>query len=148
MNLLPIALKIGLIGTGYLGAVIVATAVALAILLLQAAIIDGPSFLEEILRYWSAYILGGLAMTAIMGFPGFLAVLLASAVRGWRDWPNYAKAGGLNAIAAVFVGFGFFGPPLPPFHVFLMVVPGGVLGGVAFWAIAGRRLTGGWKMPA
>lgn len=82
-------------------------------------------------------------------------------ILGARDWLYYAIAGGV-AGAAVVALFWFYVPPsmdLEPGaaaprdplvenpYVLFTLIGSGLLGGIAYWAVAGR-LAGGWKTRA
>jgi len=93
---------------------------------------------------------------AYFAFLPSLLVVLAMEFLGRRDWLTYALGGGAVALVAVAVlfsgggiwqGFGEEGVDLPPLdepRMALLFVGAGLVGGIAYWLIAGR-LAGSWR---
>lgn len=130
---------------GYAAAVTVATLVAVAVAFL-ADYLDsaagrpgaGPSFAE--IPMWLAF---GWMVTALHALPGFVAAVAYAEVNSEsRNW-WFAGAGVATALAATLIGshgHGLFPDMAMNFGVLL----GGAIGGIAYWAVAGRT-SGGWS---
>ena len=117
----------------------------------------------------SHLVVGSLAVSA-----GFLALMFAnfafvpaviaigfSELLGWRDWLTYALAGAAVAVLVTAAGrYGidgsvFIEPPGPPrpsrgvpggTGVFVEIIAAGLVGGIAYWLVAGRG-AGNWRRP-
>jgi hypothetical protein len=79
-----------------------------------------------------------------------LPTILAAETFGWRGWLFYALAGG--AIALVIIAFAMQASepgdnPFSDARLSAAVVGGGIVGGLAYWLIAGR-LAGNWRAKA
>src|SRR5690606_9314646 len=83
---------------------------------------------------------------AYLGFIPSIAVILFAEVTGRRDWLTYAVGGGVAA--AVFVGFAQQArdPDLTVLDPGMMavIVGSGIVGGIAYWQVAGRG-AGSWR---
>jgi hypothetical protein len=78
-----------------------------------------------------------------------LPVILLSEILGWRSWLFHALAG---AGIAAFVVLGFFGVDLGSQlgqnpRLALSLIGGGIVGGAAYWLVAGRY-AGEWRARA
>lgn len=93
--------------------------------------------------------------------PATVAIAIAE-LAGWRDWLIYALAGGVIAavVTSIFWGSRMGEPPLDgpdmPLtgslriddpRVLAALVAAGLVGGVAYWLVAGRD-AGGWRRAA
>lgn len=81
-------------------------------------------------------------VAALIAYSAFLPAglfFLVSEIAGWRGWPTHALGGGLAAAAAVYIGDGGFrGPGTPGGQLVMVLVACGMVGGLAYWAVAGR----------
>jgi Na+/citrate or Na+/malate symporter len=85
------------------------------------------------------------------------AVLIGlSEFRGYRSWLYHALSGGVAAFAAVVLARQTHGMPVPDSHgeipliwmpeIMAATVAAGLVGGVAYWLVAGRSARG-WFVP-
>jgi hypothetical protein len=117
----------------------------------------------------SGFVVGSIAVsTAILAvmfanfafFPAAIVIGI-SEIAGWRDWLAYAVAGAAVAILVTAAGrYGidgtvFIEPPGPPRPreglsggpaAFAETVAAGLVGGIAYWLVAGRG-AGNWRRP-
>lgn len=141
MNWWHVAAGIALVGTGYLFAVFIATAVTLGLLLLFTALAgDGELVpLGNIVAEFAGFAFAGAVITFATALPGFLVALWYSIRRHWSGWRPFVLAGGADAIAALAVLDAFSGGSSSmPFGLMLPTVPAGFAGGLAYWLTAGR----------
>jgi hypothetical protein len=125
-------IRVSRIILGYVAAV--ASAVTLAVALFFVIEREASGALILI-----AALYAGAVITAISALPGFLATLAVAARRGWRSWWFFGVAGAVNALCADAVLKLWHGAPVIALPEFLMsCVPGGLIGGLAYWAVAGR----------
>jgi hypothetical protein len=81
--------------------------------------------------------------------PSVPAILAAEAF-GWRSWLFYALAGAAIALAIVAFAIQASEPGDHPFadtRLSAAVIGGGIVGGLAYWLVAGR-LAGNWRAKA
>jgi hypothetical protein len=79
-----------------------------------------------------------------------LPTILAAETFGWRSWLFYALAGAAIALAIVAVAFQASEPGDNPFsdtRLSAAVIGGGIVGGLAYWLVAGR-FAGNWRARA
>ena len=86
-------------------------------------------------------------------FPAMAFFVLAELL-GWRSWLAHALGGGAAAVVAIFLKGGMTSGTLTAgARLELLLVVGGVVGGIAYWAVAGRssglwlRDPGGQELP-
>lgn len=133
---------------GYALAVIVATLVALLALSILAPLLN-PARPASFADFWrdlpTVYLVGVILLTGAFALPGWLVSTIFAEFRGERRMYWFAAAGMLAAILAqvlIGLGRGVFGWP----SMFVGSLPGGFVGGVAYWSIAGRH-SGEWRKP-
>jgi hypothetical protein len=84
------------------------------------------------------------------GFLPALPTILAAEAFGWRSWLFYALDGGAIALVIVALAIQASEPGDNPFsdtQLSAAVIGGGIVGGLAYWLIAGR-LAGKWRAKA
>lgn len=92
-------------------------------------------------------VVGVLAVASIIAYAAMLPALfvaLFAEIRRKRDWLFYAISGGL--IAALCLGFVLVNPDqdqAPSVQFLAVAIVAGMIGGTAYWVIAGRQ-AGGW----
>ncbi|WP_099866979.1 hypothetical protein [Pararhizobium haloflavum] len=90
---------------------------------------------------------GILAVAAVVAYAAMLPamfIVLFAEIRRKRDWLFYCASGAL--IAVLCLSFVLLNPQqdsAPSLQFFAIVVVAGMLGGVAYWLVAGRQ-AGGW----
>ena len=137
-------LRLVLITAGFIAASVVA-GTSLALLTLVVT-------LEQVSQISDGGFRAGLFIAAlffssmtgyIAFFPSILVILYSEFTRR-RDWLFYALCGGaMAAIAPLIVMLLRSGPAGSGFDFFFMNVAAGMLGGLAYWAVAGRG-AGNW----
>lgn len=92
----------------------------------------------------------GLVISYFAFLPSVPAILMSEAF-GWRDWLYYAAAGAVIAIASLFLLAGASprgsSPDLDETWFWAVMIGGGIVGGMAYWLVAGR-LAGNWRVRA
>jgi hypothetical protein len=139
--------RLVIIFAGYLAASLAASAF---LNLLAIGTLDIPSeLLPDAMRGSFMVAVPLLAMfVAWLAFtPAFVFMVIAE-LAGKRDWLFHAIGGGI--VAAV-VTVGYFWQPAGPGDwtsgntaIALALIGGGLVGGIAYWAVAGR-MAGGWR---
>lgn len=79
-----------------------------------------------------------------------LPAILAAEAFGWRSWLFYALAGAAIALVIVAFAVQLSEPGDNPFadtRLSAAVIGGGIVGGLAYWLVAGR-LAGNWRAKA
>jgi hypothetical protein len=132
---------------GYALAVLVSVTIAVVIMGLPTTLPDNGNW-GSFYSFWRDFpsvFLGGLTITSMYALPGWLiSVLIAEARREQRRfW--FAAAGVLTALLALFLA-GMGRIPLSMPAMFFGSLIGGLCGGLAYWAVAGKR-SGQWRMP-
>ncbi|MBL8577637.1 MAG: hypothetical protein JNK47_10450 [Mesorhizobium sp.] len=132
--------RIAFIAFGYVVAVCVAVAVTEAIMLAPAAIPDGGAngSLLGLLPDLPGMFVIGFFWTFLCALPGFVVAIIIGERRGWSRWRDYATAGLLNVIPSLAFFWGFAGSPFSMPLLIVSALPGGFVGGVAYWIVAGR----------
>ena len=137
---------------GYALAVLVATMAVCVLIGIPTALPDNGEF-GSFYRYQRdiplIFVFGGL-MTALYGFPGWLLTIIVTEYcsTGGRVWLGFA--GILNAVLALVLSNVFpqfvIGWIMPTLQNWLNIAClfGGLCGGIAYWAISGRK-AGSWK---
>ncbi len=96
-------------------------------------------------------LIGAVALGSLAGYVAFvpaMLVILVAEVAKRRDWLFYALAGGAIAAAAPLLIALFTGPDRgAPTDFALMSLAAGMIGGTAYWLIAGRG-AGNWLPSA
>ncbi len=128
--------KLALILAGYFVAV-AAAAMATVTLLLAPAVLSYGSF-EAALSDVPAMLALGFIWTFICALPGFIVAIVLGERQAWRGWSVYALAGLLNVIPSFAVLGVLAGSPQGIPDLLFAAFPGGVAGGAAYWAGAGR----------
>lgn len=86
-------------------------------------------------------------VAVLIAYSAFLPAglfFLVAEFAGWRGWPTHTLVGGLVAGVAVYVGDGSFrGPGTPSGQLAMVLIACGMVGGLAYWAVAGRS-AGTW----
>lgn len=129
-----------LIALGYAVAVGAATLVFVAVVFAPtfAGFMSGVPVAADALADLPLWLGFGAVVTALYALPGFaVAVVLAERRRERRAW-WFSLAGVLTAMVAVLIGSRGSGL-LPEFATNAGALLGGALGGLAYWAVAGRR---------
>jgi O-antigen/teichoic acid export membrane protein len=91
--------------------------------------------------------IGVLAVASITAYAAMLPamfIVLFAEIRSRRDWLFYCLSGGFIAILCL--GFVVLNPQQdrgPSLEFFAITIVAGMLGGIAYWIVAGRR-AGGW----
>lgn len=138
-------LRLVLITAGFIAASLVAgTALALLTHIVT---------LEEVRQisdagYRAGLLVAALAFSSLTGyvafFPSILVILYSEFTRR-RDWLFYALCGGaMAAVAPLVVMLIQPGPERAGFDFFFMNIAAGMLGGCAYWLVAGRS-AGDWQ---
>jgi hypothetical protein len=130
---------------GYALAVLLATTITLMLMGAPTVLPDQGRF-GSFYAYWRDFpkmFISGLNMTAIFAFPGWLIAVCAAEIRKEQRKYWFGAAGVVTAIAALFMsGLGDALSQLPTLFVGALI--GGFLGGLAYWAVIGRR-SGDWR---
>jgi hypothetical protein len=130
---------------GYALAVLVATTIAVLIMGLPTVLPDNGNW-GSFFSFWRDFpslFLGGLTITAMYALPGWLISAIAAEFRKEQRRYWFAAAGVLTALSAFFLagmGRGLMSMPA----MFFGSLIGGFFGGLAYWAVAGRR-SGHWR---
>jgi hypothetical protein len=129
---------------GYAAAVLAAVLVSVSAMLLPTAMPGHGAWgsLDASLRdLWTVTGIG-LFLTAIFAFPGFVVALVFADLRRWRRWLPFSVAGALDALVALslFGAYGAGSATAMPVGLALPCMPGGFVGGWAYWIVAGRLL--------
>lgn len=75
--------------------------------------------------------------------PAFAYFVIAE-IAGWRSWPVHSIAGGVAAAVAIYLRDGRLElSDSPSAELAMLVFACGMVGGLAYWAVAGRR-AGAW----
>lgn len=83
-------------------------------------------------------------LIAYSAFLPAFAYFLVAEIAGWRRWPIHALAGGGAAAAAIYLRDGRLElSDSPSVDLVLLVIACGMVGGLAYWAVAGRH-AGRW----
>jgi len=148
MNLVLLLGRFALIVAGYAVATLAASAF-LSVVMLAAfglAAEDTRDLAMQSLVFSIPFV--ALFLSYLAFLPAALAIL-AGELLGKRDWLFYALAGAV--VAAVVVGF-VSGPEAGSETasdpgVMLAAIASGMVGGIAYWLVAGRSARG-WRSPA
>ncbi len=144
----PFGIHLLFMALGYALAVLVATTVVVAIM-------GAPTVFPDQGRWGSFYrfiqdfpmmFLFGLMMTSLYGLPGWLMTVVFAEWRVRRGKLFFALTGLWTALLALLIagmGKGLFSEAL----LSIACLIGGICGGLAYWAIAGKT-SGNWKSPA
>ena len=96
-------------------------------------------------------VVGAMVLASLAGYVAFvpaMAVIFYAEVAKRRDWLFYALAGGIIAAIAPLIVTFMIGPDhRTPVDFTLMSLAAGMIGGIAYWAIAGRG-AGNWLPSA
>lgn len=133
---------------GYALAVLVATSVACVLFGLPTVLPDDGrwgSFHMYLREFPGMFVIGGM-MTGIYGFPGWLISAVIAERKRFRSRRYFAAAGTLTALLALLLA-GRFQGLFPESSLNLSCLVGGLFGGLAYWAAAGKR-SGSWKETA
>lgn len=129
---------------GYALAVVVSVLVATFLMILPTVLPDDGAWgsFYRAVQDAPAVVAFGLYLTAMFAFPGFVVTLVLSILLRWRHWLPFTIAGGLDAVLALYLSGGFDGIAVTgaPGGMLLSCVPGGLVGGFAYWITAGRFL--------
>jgi hypothetical protein len=136
---------------GYLVAVLVATLVTVALILVFSAFPDGGRFgsFYTVAKDVASFIYVGLLITVSYAFPGWLISVIIAAYRSISDKRYFIIAGALTALLAhlILAGLSGGGPMFnmtgEPSSVVCSVI-GGLCGGWAYWRVAMVRF-GRWR---
>jgi hypothetical protein len=148
----PLLIHMAFMALGYIMAVAVATTIFVGALGLAALALNQPSYFPFIgddtgyINYWLEVprtTVMGFFITGIFAFPVWSLSALYAEIKGEQRRYWYCGAGAVAGVAAfVTVGLGgnFMSAPLHTLDASLS----GLLGGLTYWAIAGRH-SGAWK---
>lgn len=151
-RVLPYVVRFLIAMAGYVLAVIVSVLVATFLMILPTVLPDDGawgSFYRSI-QDAPAIVAFGLYFTAIFAFPGFVVTLVLAILLRWRHWLPFTLLGGLDAVLSLYLAGGF-GEGLvtgAPGTLLLCCVPGGLVGGFAYWRTSGRFLAARLGQPA
>jgi hypothetical protein len=143
----PFLLQLLLMALGYALAVLVSVTIACVVMALPTVFPDNGNW-GSFYSFWRDFpslFLGGLTITAMYALPGWLICVIAAEYRKEERRYWFAAAGVLTALLALFLagmGRGMLSMPA----MFFGSVIGGFFGGLAYWAVAGRR-SGDWRSP-
>ena len=149
MTSFSLLVKFAIAMVGYVAAVIAAVAVTLFLILLPTALPDNGAWgsFYAYTRDLPVVVYGGLVITFVAAFPGFLVTLGLAALAKWQTWLPFTIAGGADALLShslVDIQMGSF---MPPSYI-AASVPGGLAGGFIYWAFAGRFLASHRELAA
>ncbi|MGB8817231.1 MAG: hypothetical protein WCC66_04830 [Rhizobiaceae bacterium] len=130
---------------GYALAVLVATTVVVVVMGLPTVLPDqgAQGSFYRYLKDFPMMFLFGLMITSLYALPGWLVTVIFAEWRSKRGRLFFAVTGFFTALLALILagmGRGIFAEPL--LHGASLV--GGLCGGLAYWALAGKK-SGGWK---
>jgi hypothetical protein len=132
---------------GYALAVLVAATITVMVMGVPTVLPDQGRF-GSFYSFWRDFpkmFISGLYMTAIFAFPGWLTAVCAAEIRKEQRKYWFGAAGVVTALAALFMsGLGDALFQLPA--LFFGALIGGFFGGLAYWAVIGRR-SGDWRNP-
>jgi hypothetical protein len=133
---------------GYALAVLVATTIVVAIMGAPTIFPDQGAWgsFYKFMQDFPMMFGFGLMMTSIYGLPGWLVTVIFAEWRDRRSRLFFAAAGVLTALLAMIIagmGHGLFSERL--LHGACLI--GGLFGGLAYWAIAGKS-SANWRKPA
>ena len=138
-------LRLAVILVGYAAASLAASAFMHVILFAWAGFEpnDAPPLLAGSLVFSVPFV---ALFVAYSGFFPSVAVILIGEMSGRHDWLTYAIGGG--AVAALFLAFAYRTPDadftvLDP-RIMATVLGSGLVGGIAYWLVAGRS-AGTWR---
>ena len=130
-----------LISAGYCVAVAAATVVTVVLMLAPAALPDDGargSFFRTMTEIAPAMLLIGFFWTFLCALPGFVAAIALGERSRWRGWKIYSVAGFFHVVPSLAVFGALSGSPLEMPGMMAAAFPGGLAGGAAYWAGAGR----------
>ena len=134
---------------GYALAVLVATTVVVAIMGAPTIFPDQGAW-GSFYRFWRDFpmmFLFGLMMTSLYGLPGWLMSVIFAERRNRRGKLFFAITGLCTALLALIIAGGVGRGPLSQPLLSTACLIGGIFGGLAYWAVAGKT-SGNWKSPA
>lgn len=138
------ASRVGFMAVGYVIAVLVAVFVTEVVMFAPSVLPDDGRWgsIYANLNDLSLYVFGGLFVTAIYAFPGFVIAMVLAALKAWHGWYAFATAGTLNGVLALmlFTSFSSGGLNDFPLPFLLCCMAGGAAGGSAYWFTIGRFL--------
>lgn len=141
----PLLVHLVFMALGYALAVLVATTIACVLFGLPTILPDDGRW-GSFYTWWrdfpSMLVIGGM-MTAIYGLPGWLISTVIAERRNIRSRRWFAIAGVLTAVLALLIA-GRFQGLFPEISLNLSCLVGGLFGGLAYWAVAGK-VSGAWK---
>jgi hypothetical protein len=133
--------KLALIFFGYGVAVAAATLVAVILMLAPTALPDDgarESPFRTMAELAPAMLVIGFFWTFLCALPGFIVAIVVGERSRWRGWKVYSVAGFFNVMPSLALFGGFAGSPLEMPGMVAAAFPGGLAGGAAYWAGAGR----------
>jgi hypothetical protein len=133
--------RLALIAWGYGIAVAAATIVTVVVMLAPTALPDGGargSFFQSVAELAPAMLVIGFFWTFGCALPGFVVAMILGERSRWRGWKIYAVAGFFNVMPSLALFAGLAGSPLEMPGMVVGAFPGGLAGGAAYWAGAGR----------
>ena len=144
----PLLIRLLYMALGYALAVLVATTVVVAIVGAPTIFPDQGAWgsFYRFMQDFPMMFLFGLMMTSLYGLPGWLMTVIFAEWRNRRGKLFFALTGLWTALLALFLagmGKGLFSEAL----LNIACLIGGVCGGLAYWAIAGKN-SGNWKPSA
>ena len=80
----------------------------------------------------------GFFWTFLCALPGFVVAILFAERQRWSGWPAYAAAGFANVVLSLAIFSGLAGSPFDMPFMVVGAFAGGLAGGAANWAGAGR----------
>jgi hypothetical protein len=141
----PFLLHLLFMPLGYALAVLVSVTIACVVMGLPTVLPDKGNW-GSFYSFWRDFpslFLGGLTITAMYALPGWLICVITAEFRNEKRRYWFAAAGVLTALLALFLaGMGHLPLSMPP--MFFGSLIGGFFGGLAYWAVTGRR-SGHWR---
>lgn len=92
-------------------------------------------------EFVSTGVVVGMFWTFICALPGFIAVVIVAARRGWRGWMIHAVAGAANVVPSLLIFSGLAGSPFEFPGLVASCFPGGFAGGAAYWLAGGAWIS-------
>jgi energy-converting hydrogenase Eha subunit A len=143
----PFLLHLLFMALGYALAVLVSVTIACAVMGLPTVLPDNGNWgsFYSFWRDFPALFAGGLYITSLYALPGWLISVVTAEFRRERRKLWFAAAGVLTALLALFLA-GMGRGILSMLPMFIGSLTGGLFGGIAYWAAAGRG-SGRWREP-
>ena len=144
----PVLLHLLSVLLGYVLAVLVATTIVCLLFAIPTVLPDGGRFgsFHQYLKDFPAMFFVGAMMTAIYALPGWLVSVIAAERQARRGKFWFAIAGLATAALAILIA-GRFQQLFSESALNVFILIGGLFGGLAYWAVAGKQ-SGAWRQRA